>query len=223
MIKDYFSAFQHWEESPVVTTIETLPIRNIHFPKISVCPPKGTYTNLNYDLLMTENMTLSKKEKDQFIDQARILLHDANFKQLMENVEKVKVKNQYKNWYLGIDKMTIPHIDVYENSLLFDIDTWAKEGLIETNNYDKSFQLNEIPLRLRVDVYIHAPIGKNNTPHKMSIHMKKNQMKSLTFGHDDIIIDGNVENVKQLAINRDITFQCNQSRCFSNIRKGSTL
>ena len=197
---EYFSSFQHWEESPVVTTIETLPIRDIKFPKISVCPPKGTYTNLNYDLLMTENMTLTKKDQDRFIEKARAFLHDANFEHLMENVGKVRVKNQYKNWYLGIDKFSLPHLDVDENSLLFDIDTWAKEGSLETDRFEKSFELDEIPMRLKVDIKIHSPMGRNNTPHEMSINMKKNQMSLLTFGHDDIIIDGNVQNVKQFKI-----------------------
>ena len=53
-----YSSFQSWAESPVKTTIETLPITEITFPKVTVCPPKNTYTDLNYDLMMTKNMTL---------------------------------------------------------------------------------------------------------------------------------------------------------------------
>ena len=51
-------SFQSWIESPVKTTVEAHPITNIKFPKVTVCPPKNTYTDLNYDLLMAENMTL---------------------------------------------------------------------------------------------------------------------------------------------------------------------
>ena len=49
------TAFQSWADSPVKTTEETLPITDIIFPKVTVCPPKNTYTDLNYDLMMTEN------------------------------------------------------------------------------------------------------------------------------------------------------------------------
>ena len=35
-------SFQSWSESPVKTTIETLPIAEIKFPKVTVCPPKNT-------------------------------------------------------------------------------------------------------------------------------------------------------------------------------------
>ena len=54
-----YSSFQSWSDSPVKTTIETHPIAEITFPKVTVCPPKNTYTDLNYDLMMTENMTLN--------------------------------------------------------------------------------------------------------------------------------------------------------------------
>ena len=45
-----YQSFQSWSEGPVKTTIETLPITDITFPKVTVCPPKNTYTDLNYDL-----------------------------------------------------------------------------------------------------------------------------------------------------------------------------
>ena len=43
-------SFDSWSESPIKTTIETLPISEITFPKVTVCPPKNTFTDLNYDL-----------------------------------------------------------------------------------------------------------------------------------------------------------------------------
>ena len=44
-------SFQSWNESPVKTTIETLPITELTLPKVTVCPPENTYTDLNYDLI----------------------------------------------------------------------------------------------------------------------------------------------------------------------------
>ena len=41
-----YQSFDAWEESPVKTTIETQPITEITFPKVTVCPPKNTYTDL---------------------------------------------------------------------------------------------------------------------------------------------------------------------------------
>ena len=53
-----YQSFQSWESSPVTTTIETRPISELKFPKITVCPPKNTYTNLNFDLVILANTSL---------------------------------------------------------------------------------------------------------------------------------------------------------------------
>ena len=60
-----YESFQSWDESPIKTTIETHPIPEITFPKMTVCPPKNTNTDLNYDLMMTENMTLDNETRNE--------------------------------------------------------------------------------------------------------------------------------------------------------------
>ena len=57
-------SFVAWEKSPIATSIETFPISNVTFPRVTVCPPKGTNTALNYDLWKSENRTLSKAVTD---------------------------------------------------------------------------------------------------------------------------------------------------------------
>ena len=59
------TSFQSWDESPIMTTIETLPIKDFKFPKLTVCPPKDTYTNLNIDIVMLENMTLDENTRKE--------------------------------------------------------------------------------------------------------------------------------------------------------------
>ena len=39
-----------YDKNPFISIIETFPIAQLKFPSIIVCPPKGTFTNLNYDL-----------------------------------------------------------------------------------------------------------------------------------------------------------------------------
>ena len=63
-------SFDSWSESPVKTTIETLPISEITLPKVTVCPPKNTFTDLNYDLMMTENMTVTEEMRDEMFKYA---------------------------------------------------------------------------------------------------------------------------------------------------------
>ena len=62
-----YQSLQSWSDSPVKTTIETHPITELTFPKVTVCPPANTYTDLNYDLMMTKNMTLDTDTKIELI------------------------------------------------------------------------------------------------------------------------------------------------------------
>ena len=44
------NSFQDWSAQPVSSVISTHPIKDLRFPNVTVCPPKGTNTALNYDL-----------------------------------------------------------------------------------------------------------------------------------------------------------------------------
>ena len=74
-----YQSFQAWADNPVTTTIETLPMENnenIKFPKVTVCPPKNTYTDLNYDLMMTANTSLTDETRYKLKTYAMELLHN---------------------------------------------------------------------------------------------------------------------------------------------------
>ena len=46
-----YESFHNWAQSPISTTVETLPISQVTFPNVTVCPPKTLFPNLNYDIL----------------------------------------------------------------------------------------------------------------------------------------------------------------------------
>ena len=60
-----YRSFQSWEKSPIKTTAETLPISELKFPKIIVCPPENTFTDMNYDIMYIDNMTITKEIRDE--------------------------------------------------------------------------------------------------------------------------------------------------------------
>ena len=57
------SSYSAWQESPVATSITTHPIGDLDFPTVTVCPPKGSNTALNYDL-MKANSSLTQEDKE---------------------------------------------------------------------------------------------------------------------------------------------------------------
>ena len=53
-----YDSFLDWSEAPVGTSEETFSVEKMSFPKLTVCPPNGTHTALNYDLQKLANKTL---------------------------------------------------------------------------------------------------------------------------------------------------------------------
>ena len=43
-------SYNDWQASPIATSISTHPISELDFPTVTVCPPEGPNTALNYDL-----------------------------------------------------------------------------------------------------------------------------------------------------------------------------
>ena len=73
-----YTSFYNWEQSPISTTIETLPISKITFPNVTVCPPKESLT-LNFDIMKSEKMDLDEKTRsDLFAYSLNVILENVH-------------------------------------------------------------------------------------------------------------------------------------------------
>ena len=59
------SSYSAWQASPVATSITTHPIADLDFPTVTVCPPKGTHSALNYDVMRADNNSLKKSDREK--------------------------------------------------------------------------------------------------------------------------------------------------------------
>ena len=132
------TSFHSWDESPVKTTIETLPIREIDFPKVTVCPPKDTYTNLNYGLSMTKNMALDNDTRKDLANSSVKHLHQNVYANAVKNLSLLEDDDRYYNWYHGYTDIRIPYYDE-ELGLYNRIDTAATSGTIFTKDFGKKY------------------------------------------------------------------------------------
>ena len=103
-----YESFQSWAESPVSTTVDTLPITKLTFPKVTVCPPKNTFTNLNYDLMMLENMTIDNDTRKEMVNFVTELLHKNLHDSIETKLNKIEDDDRYYNWYHGLTRIDIP-------------------------------------------------------------------------------------------------------------------
>ena len=72
------NAFQSWADTPVVTSVDTKPINEVTMPEITVCPPPGTNTALNLDLVAAEEIILSETQRENLTLAALDYLHNSS-------------------------------------------------------------------------------------------------------------------------------------------------
>ena len=186
-------SFESWANSPVKTTIETRPITEITLPKVTVCPPKNTFTNLNYDLMMLENMTLDNDTRDELTQYAVGLIQDHVFNEVMNNISLIEEHNRYYNWYRGYTKIILPYWGQKDCSngadkecsdyrLRYKLSTCATSGNISTHYFGHKFEAAKIERNFKDVVYIFPP-SKYHEDRNITLHI--NVEKNLVQEFDD--------------------------------------
>ena len=179
-----YTSFQSWADSPVKTTIETLPITKITFPKVTVCPPKNTFTDLNYDLMMTKNMTLNKDTKNELTNYALEMLHEHLHDNMIENMRKLEEKDRYYNWYHGYERV-MPDIAILDGEVTYELETAATSGTITTQYYGDKFDANKVEVQLYYKVKVTPPGSvRNNRNVTLHFEMEKLSLKDTRNGGD---------------------------------------
>ena len=147
-------SFSSWATSPVATTIETLPMPDLHLPNVTVCPPRNSFTSLNPDLVMSGELELDEKQRKElaeYVSEAAFVSnYNANFLKFI-----AYKKERYINWYLGISKLTLP----YEEEIFkkYDLETSDRTGTISTPYFKEEFDENKFELVTELLYTIYVP------------------------------------------------------------------
>ena len=184
-------SFQSWEESPVSTTIETRPIPELTFPKVTVCPPKSTFTDLNYDLVKIQNRTLDKNTREGLAKYAVELVQEELYNMIMKNLSILQDDEKYYNWYHGYSLIGLPYIKAQKYELFYTMRTYATSGTFYTNYFGDKFDAYKVNSDVSYNIEIIFPesiLQDDNA----SLHIKfeKNSLTDLSSGHDKFSILG---------------------------------
>ena len=112
-----YESFINWEQSPISTTIETLPISQVIFPNVTVCPPKKSLLNLNYDYMQADELSIDNKTRIDMLDYAKEVIQDLFYEEIITNLSKIQDPDRYYNWYHGYSAITYPYYDKNDNQL----------------------------------------------------------------------------------------------------------
>ena len=133
-----------WGDNPIRTNIDTLPMSKIRFPKVTVCPPKGTFTDLNYDIKRAEGKNLTLREREELNKYARDTIERISF---MENLNQLQEKDRFYNWYHTISGLDGKRIDFLSKKYSdypqeYEVETTATSGVITSHLFGKKFDKN---------------------------------------------------------------------------------
>ena len=65
------SSYKEWQESPVSTTITTLPITELEFPTVTVCPPRRSNTAVNHVLQKVNDVNYTDEERSVLLNMSK--------------------------------------------------------------------------------------------------------------------------------------------------------
>ena len=154
-------SFSSWGASPVTTTLETLPISELDFPNVTVCPPRNTFTSFIPDLVRSRNMTLQLNETEwtNFNDFISYAAYDANYKARLRHFEGYR-QSEHRDLYSGVTKMDLPHLtSESEYSRNYELYTTSFNGSFSTPYFNQAFESNTFEKDLKSGVNISVPEG----------------------------------------------------------------
>ena len=179
------TSFQSWRDTPVKTIIETLPISEIKLPKVTVCPPKNTYTDLNYDLARVEEKKLFDERREELY---RFAIQNAEENSYMDALNLVEEENRFYNWYHGFS--SVNPVSDHSSGITKTVMTTALSGSISTINFGQEFKPDFVWRDVDCKIYLNPNSSLNNQNVTLHIEIQKVSMTELERGKDDYLVNG---------------------------------
>ena len=99
------SSFSNWFDNPIATTEKTLSVKEVTFPTITVCPPRNTFTNLNWDLIKGQNLTIDEQTRNSMRYTMYEVIHGEFVKETMAAFAFYNEESKSRNYYHGYDEL----------------------------------------------------------------------------------------------------------------------
>ena len=127
-------SYLDWQKSPISTSSSTRPIKDLEFPTVTVCPPWGSNTALNYDLMKAENQSLSEKDREDLKEDLYQMFLQSPHKNHVSSMQALVGPNNVDLVYQGFQSLPQPY---GQNG--FEILARGIEGTIGTPGYEGSY------------------------------------------------------------------------------------
>ena len=95
------NSYIDWRQSPVSTSTSTVPIKELPFPKVTVCPPKDSNTALNPDLVRFRNKGMTKANRESLMTVAKTLFLQGPHMVFVNRTKNLLNQNNIRKCYDG--------------------------------------------------------------------------------------------------------------------------
>ena len=139
-------SFLDWDESPINTDVSTHPLSSLAFPNVTLCPPKGTNTALNYDLMMAHDDSLSLEERKNLTNKITRIFIEEPFKSYAQKmISDINIDNMEAT-YQGYHTFPAP-----KGPYHLEMNMSSEEGRITSPRFEEEYD----PHFYEIDRYHH--------------------------------------------------------------------
>ena len=121
-----------------------------------MCPPKNTFTSLNYDLVMAVNATMDEKTRRELTNFAVKNIYENELQKTLQFENRFGEENKPRNWYLGISKPSV-YYTTSNGILNFKLYTSASSGSLVTPCWGEPYNTEAYFAKIQYKVYIFPP------------------------------------------------------------------
>ena len=132
------SSYAKWLVSPISTSIETKPIADLDFPIVTVCPPKGSHTALNYDLMKANDTSLTKEDRENLKRETVKIFLEQSHQEYIRTMMAVANTENIKQTFGGFQSVPRP----YAGNGGFEISVWDNNGSWHTPWFKEEYEPN---------------------------------------------------------------------------------
>ena len=167
-------SFRGWQESPISTSIEVLPITEMTFPNVTVCPPRDSLTLLNYDLQRAADVNVSREEREELSKYISELFLEEGYEAMLTDVKVFYERDRFRHWYEGVSQISLSYWHNIDKQKYFNFKTYATSGEIATPYYGEPWEAEKFEQSMSYSVNIYQPWaeagGQDNVSLSFTVH-----------------------------------------------------
>ena len=120
----------------MATSISTHGIADLDFPTVTVCPPKGSHTALNYDLMRADNNSLTIQDRENLMNEVYNILVKPSHQEYIRTMVAVANSENMKQIHDGFQ--SVPRS--FAGDGRFEVRMWNNNGTWHTPWFKDEFE-----------------------------------------------------------------------------------